>query len=152
MSNSTLAECVVKCFENSNCNGYNYHQNNRSCSLISQVGKFVKADGFTSGRKCTTCDLRDWTKVFLYSLFLFSRFSHLKVVGPTLETITDVTLETCVNYCNSKSACSYFNFFYSKLSSDSWSKCILIYSRRDADISFVNGDFVIRFGISFQSR
>ena len=74
ISNSTLAECVGKCFENSKCNGYNYHEDNRSCNLINQIGKFVKFNGFTSGRKCTTCDIRDWTKVFIIGRVMFSEY------------------------------------------------------------------------------
>ena len=65
-------------------------------------------------------------------------------MGPTLDKINDVTLEQCVHLCNSRPICSYFNFFYSKIELDIWSKCILIYSTRSDDIYLQNGDFVIR--------
>ena len=67
-----------------------------------------------------------------------------QVVGPVLDTIHDVSLDDCVKLCGSKSACAFFNFFYSKISSDSWSKCTLIYTTRASDVTFVNADYVLR--------
>ena len=159
----SLAECGARCGARPHCLGYNYQRAARSCALLTQPARFVPQPGHVAARKCTSCQLREWTKVIKFMIiFIYLNIIHklispsidmhyttfyflyFQVIGPTAETINDISLEACSRICNSKSACSYFNYFYSKILSDSWAKCILIYSKRGTDISFANGDFVIR--------
>ena len=123
--NETLETCIESCFEDSDCLGYSYEEASSECYKIDHFGRFIEENGIISGRKCTNCELEEWTKV----------------IGQTLDKINDVTLGHCVQLCNSKAACSYFNFFYSKILDDSWSKCILIYG--GTDVKKRNSQFVI---------
>ena len=123
--NQTLQTCIDSCFEDTDCLGYSYDETWAECSMMDHFGRFIPQNGIISGRKCTTCQILEWTKV----------------IGQTLDKINDVTLGQCVEFCNSKAACSYYNFFYSKIPDDLWSKCILIYG--GTDIKKRNSQYVI---------
>ena len=127
-SNLSLPQCSQLCHDKHHCFGYNFNKITAQCSFFSSFGRFIKDDNTVSGRKCTNCQILEKTKL----------------TGPVLETALDLSLDDCINLCNSRSICSYFTYYYSKLISDTWSKCVLLHNTKEEELSFTNGNFVIR--------
>ena len=59
----SLAECGARCWARPHCLGYNYQRAARNCALLTQPARFVPEPGHVAARKCTSCQLREWTKV-----------------------------------------------------------------------------------------
>ena len=50
------------CDEKFDCVGYSFSPLN-SCSLLTEMERFLPHHGSVAGRKCSNCALREWTKV-----------------------------------------------------------------------------------------
>ena len=68
--NTSLDDCIKACDETFDCVGYSFTPQVQSCSLLTQLGRFVRQEGSLAGRKCTNCALREWTKVLRKAIIL----------------------------------------------------------------------------------
>ena len=90
----SLAECGARCGARPHCLGYNYQRAARSCALLTQPARFVPQPGHVAARKCTSCQLREWTKVIKFMIiFIYLNIIH-KLISPSID-MHYITFYTC---------------------------------------------------------
>ena len=64
------------------------------------------------------------------------------VDGVNVDKRSGVSLDECVKMCEDKVGCSHYNFYYSKIPTDSWSRCVLV-SSSAKDVIMKNKNYVL---------
>ena len=116
-------ECINQCQKSLNCQGFTFKAG--TCKLDHEMGKYKAEPGSISGRRCSECVPLELSLV----------------QGLTLDKRSGVSLESCQELCNTKPGCSHYNFYYSKIPADTWSRCVLLSPRNSPER--VNKNFVL---------
>ena len=64
-------------------------------------------------------------------------------VGQTLDKFSGVSLDNCTQMCYYKVGCTQFNFYFSKIPTDSWSRCVLVKSGNAKKPTMNNKNYVL---------
>ena len=83
--------------------------------------------GSVAGRRCSGCTMLEMTLV----------------EGDSLDKSSGVDLEECVQLCNDRFGCSHFNYYYSKIPTDPWSRCVLVSSSKNNPVIRKNKNYVL---------
>ena len=119
-------QCIDHCQKSSNCSGFTFTAG--TCKVDHEMGKFVRQEGSISGRRCSPCVPLELSLV----------------EGLTLAKESGVSLTRCQALCGRKAGCSHYNYYYSKIPADSWSRCVLVSAARSYNKpQIVNKDFVL---------
>ena len=116
-------QCINHCHNSRNCYGFTF--TNGTCKIDHEMGKYTSSPGSMSGRRCSDCVPLEVSLV----------------QGLTLDKKSGLTLHSCLALCSNKPGCSHYNFYYSKIPSDDWSRCVLVSATDRPEI--INKDFVL---------
>ena len=119
-------QCIDHCHKSTNCSGFTFTAG--TCKIDHEMGKFVRQEGSISGRHCSPCVPLELSLV----------------EGLTLGKESGLSVSGCLGLCERKAGCSHYNYYYSKIPADSWSRCVLVKAGRTSSRpQIVNKDFVL---------